>query len=41
MIDQSNSIPLISYVPVNPFLSMICKPNFILIAIPEETRANS
>ena len=26
-----------SYVVVNPFLSMNCIPNFILIVIPEET----
>ena len=31
----------IFYVVVNPFLSMNCKPNFILIAIPDETRGNS
>ena len=34
--DQSKS-----YVVVDPFLSMKCHPNFILLATPEETMANS
>ena len=36
MMDQSKS-----YVVLDPFLSMNCHPNFILLEIPEETMANS